>query len=192
MNWNPATAQFQFKVKVNFSPRRRKVRIGPDIQASQLLSEIALVLTKIIVLSQVNGIYDPLGLAGPFTMKAKVLRKAMWMGENKSLGWDDPLPEEVRKVWINFFQELFSMEEVKVPRCVRPLECIDNPILILFSDGSDTAFGAAAYVRWKRRDGLCESRLLSAKSRVAPLKRVTICRLELNRAVLSKRLRFFF
>ena len=67
VNWNPATDQFQFKVKINFSPRRRKVRIGPDIQASQLLSEIALVLTKRMVLSQVNGIYDPLGLAGPFT-----------------------------------------------------------------------------------------------------------------------------
>ena len=191
VHWNPATDQLQFNVKVNFSPRRRKMRTGPDMQASQLQSDIPFVLTKRIVLSQVNGIYDPLGLAGPFTIKAKVLMRKMWIGKIRNFEWDDPLPVELRKEWIYFFQELFLMEEIKIPRCIQPDEIIGDPLLIIFSDGSEAAYGAAAYVRWERKDGSYESRLISSKSRISPLKKATIVRLELNGAVLSKRLRVF-
>ena len=124
-------------------------------------------------------------------MKAKVLMRKMWMGGNKDLGWDDPLPEETRKEWIDFFLELFLMEEVKIPKCIRPLKFIGDPMLILFSDGSEMAYGAADYVRWQTVDGTYESRLVSAKFRVEPWRKVTIVRLELNGAILSKRLRVF-
>ena len=44
-----------------------------------------------MVLSQVNGVYDLLGLAIPFTVKAKILMRKLWSGNAKSLGWDDPI-----------------------------------------------------------------------------------------------------
>ena len=54
-------------------------------------------LMKCIILSQVNSIHDPLGLAGPFTVKAKMMMKQIWASNNE-LGWDDPIPEITRTV----------------------------------------------------------------------------------------------
>ena len=61
--------------------------------------------------------------------------------------------------------------------------------LVIFSDGSSQAYGGVAYCRWKLTSGRFESRLIAAKSRVAPIKIIDIVRLELCGAVISKRLR---
>lgn len=49
------------------------------------------------VLSTVNSIYDPLGLAVPALREGRLLQKLVVMGKNKNndkpLGWDDPLPD---------------------------------------------------------------------------------------------------
>ena len=58
----------------------------------------------------------------------------------------------------------------------------------MYCDASRLAFGAVAYIRWKRRDGKYDVRFVAAKSRVAPLKELTIPRLELQAAVLGSRL----
>ena len=69
---------FEYRINLNFSPKHRKVRTGPDTKLEQLLENHNFALTKRAVLSQVNGIYDPFGLATPFTMKAKVLLQRLW------------------------------------------------------------------------------------------------------------------
>ena len=61
----------------------------------------------------------------------------------------------------------------------------------MFSDASEQAYGTCAYVRWKTSNGQYESRLLAAKGKVAPSKKISIVRLELNGAIMSKRLRNF-
>jgi hypothetical protein len=61
-------------------------------------------------------------------------------------------------------------------------------VLCIFSDASRKAFGACAYVRWCVANRKYESRFIAAKSRVAPLKELTIPRLELQAAVLASRL----
>jgi hypothetical protein len=50
------------------------------------------------------------------------------------------------------------------------------------------AFGACSYIRWKLADGSFGVRFIAAKSRVSPLKQLTIPRLELQGAVLASRL----
>lgn len=62
-------------------------------------------------------------------------------------------------------------------------------MLILFSDGSNLAFGACAYIRWETAWDTFFARLLMAKNRIAPTRQLTIPRLELCGAVLSARLR---
>ena len=47
------------------------MRTESDIELHQLQEKIPQVLTKRMILSQVNGIYDPLGLAGPFYCSGK-------------------------------------------------------------------------------------------------------------------------
>ena len=56
-----------------------------------------------MILSQVNGIYDPMGLASPLTVKEKILMRRLWASEVK-LGWDDTIPDELRNEWVEFFR----------------------------------------------------------------------------------------
>jgi len=54
-----------------------------------------------------------------------------------------------------------------------------------------TGFGSVAYIRWKLVTGKWWSSLVTSKSKITPKNRITIPRLELNGAVLSKRLKEF-
>ncbi|XP_068203689.1 uncharacterized protein [Palaemon carinicauda] len=65
----------------------------------------------------------------------------------------------------------------------------EDPMLVIFSDGSSVAYGACAYVRWGLEGDSYVSQLILAKNRIAPTKKLTIPRLELCGAVLSCRLR---
>ena len=62
-------------------------------------------------------------------------------------------------------------------------------IISYIFDGSSQAYSGITYCRWKLTSGRFESRLITAKSRVAPIKIVDIVRLELCGAVISKILR---
>ena len=188
VKWDVLNDQLYFKVKLNFSQRHRKIRTEPDIREEELPERIPNVLSKRSLLSQVNGIYDPLGLATPFTVRAKILLRKL---NAQKLDWDDPIPQTERNEWIKFFGELFNMERVRFNRSTKPEGATGKPKLIIFSDASEQAFGACAYIRWELENGSFESRLLLAKSRLAPLKKLTTVRLELNAALLSARLKEF-
>ena len=54
-----------------------------------------------------------------------------------------------------------------------------------FSDASDIGYGQASYLRMVNEDGKVYCCLLIGKSRVTPLKFVSVPRLELTAAVLS-------
>lgn len=70
---------------------------------------------------------------------------------------------------------------------MKPNNVVGLPQLIIFSDGSDVAYGFAAYIRWKLKDGSFWVRLIMSKSRVSPLKKISTPRMELNGALLAKR-----
>ena len=73
-------------------------------------------------------------------------------------------------------------------RSLTPEDATALPILCIFSDASNEAFGACAYVRWRTESNEYVTRLIATKSRVAPLKPLTILRLELQAAVMATRL----
>ena len=186
--WNPRTDQLCFRVKFDLqmkSKRKRPPPQGIDITSSQDIK-----LTKRIVLSQVNRIYDPMGLATPFTIRAKGLMRSLWISENKS-DWDDPIPDMLKKEWMNFFDDLPNMEQEVFERCIKPANARGDPILVIFSDGSEVAYGACAYARWNTTDNSYESRLIISKNRLSPVKKMSIDRVELCGAVLNKRLKTF-
>ena len=160
------------------------------IYGSKLLDPSNPSLTKRKILSYINGIYDPLGIVAPVTIKAKLMICTLWT-EERNLKLDDPIPSHIEKMWMTFFGELCRLEEVKFKRCIKPKDAVGKPELILFSDGSKESYGAAAYARWVTTKGTYKSALLASKNRVAPAKTVIIVRLELCGAVLSKRLRMF-
>ena len=81
------------------------------------------------------------------------------------------------------------MTEIKVGRWhlveSRPIAEIQMHV---FCDASELAFGAVAYLRFTFKDGEYETSFLMSKSRLAPLKAVTLPRLELNAARCGARL----
>ena len=90
LEWERERDEFHFKAKLNFSIRKRKVRIQPDLKRSEVPENIPCILTKRQILAQVNGIFDPLGLISPFTAKAKILLPKLW-GQDNKLGWDEEI-----------------------------------------------------------------------------------------------------
>lgn len=110
----------------------------------------------------------------------------MWKSK---LDWDEIVPEELHKIWLRFYNDLFSLNSLKVARNVlidAKKECYLE--LHGFCDASEKAYGAVVYIRSIDKDGRVSSNLLCAKSRVAPIKPLTIPRLELCGAVLLSKL----
>ena len=134
--------------------------------------------------------YDPLGLAGPLTVRAKILLRRLW-GTEQKLDWDDPIPDENQQNWSIFLNDLRDMNQIRFTRCFKPMDAIGEPILIVFSDASKDAYDACAYVRWQRKNNQFESNLILSKNRLAPIKKMSIDRVELCGAVLNKRLKVF-
>ena len=96
MKWNPATDANLFLTELKF--KQKKIMIESPNQNEN--HSILLILTKIIILSQINAFFDPLGLASPFTIRAKILMRRLWMhGRLKNLSWDDPMTQWKRGLY---------------------------------------------------------------------------------------------
>ena len=189
MIWDKESDVFRFKVKLNFSEKKRKIRTCPNISQLEVRHISDNQLTKRQILSQINGFYDPLGLASPVILQAKIMMSQLW--KIPGLDWDDTIPACDYEKWIDFFYNVFAMENIKFNRCLKPLTAIGKPICVTFSDASEEAYGAVSYVRWKLSNGDYESRLIAAKSKVKPKNKITLVRMELNGAVVASRLQEF-
>ncbi|GFT29153.1 integrase_H2C2 domain-containing protein [Trichonephila clavipes] len=103
------------------------------------------------------------------------------------LDWNDPLPSNLVSYWKSFIDALESINCLDIPRyCLQDKSIITK--LHGFSDSSEKAYGAALYLRCINTSGEISVRLLCSKSKVAPLKSITIPRLELCGAVLLSKL----
>ena len=142
--WHPTEDFLHFKVRLNFSPKRRGIRTGPDITIRELRDITPDLLTRRRLLEQVMGLFDPLGLLSPFLLKAKVYLRETLV---EKLGWDDSISSTMASKWIEFFTHLFSLENLKFPRCLTPTTAVGNPGLVILSDGFEVAYGCAAYIR---------------------------------------------
>ena len=93
MQWSPRDDVFKFTVHLNFSRKRRGIHISPNLSPEQLSIETPAALKKRMVLLQMNGVYDPMGLIALFTVRAKILMRKLWQVP-KQIGWDYPIPTE--------------------------------------------------------------------------------------------------
>ncbi|XP_052755676.1 uncharacterized protein LOC128201782 [Galleria mellonella] len=141
-------------------------------------------ISKRTILSHVSQIFDPLGLLSPTIIIAKVLLQKLWLLQ---LGWDDEVPRDVLRAWTVFVKGLSMLNTIRIPRHVTANEAICTELHI-FTDASQTAYGACIYVRTVTNNGLVSVKLLCSKGKVAPLKPVSIPRLELCGALLGARL----
>ena len=139
------------------------------------------------ILSTVSSIYDPLGLVAPVILQGKRILQELC---RDGVGWDDKVPEDIRPRWERWRSELPALEKLKVPRCHKPNEYKEIKTVELhhFSDASQNGYGQCSYLRLTdSNDRICCS-LVMGKSRVTPLKPVTIPRLELTAAVVASKI----
>ncbi|XP_071862271.1 uncharacterized protein [Bombus fervidus] len=137
-------------------------------------------LTKRIISSEIAKIYDPLGLLSPVIVRAKMLLQRIW---TLKIDWDESLPADVHTEWRKYYTQLPLLNNIRFPRktIIKSAAEIE---LHGFCDASEKAYGACVYLRTITPDGHVWIRLLTAKSKVAPLKSLTIPRLELSGALL--------
>ena len=141
-------------------------------------------MTRRGLLGAVCSVYDPMGFVTPFTIRGKWLVQDL---AREKVSWDEPLGKQHLKSWQEWLKELEVIPEVKIERCLQPQEFGDISKVELhhFSDGSTAAYGSASYVRLVNTKGQVRCHLLFTRSRVTPLKQMTIPRLELAAAALS-------
>ncbi|XP_075157775.1 uncharacterized protein LOC142231042 [Haematobia irritans] len=143
------------------------------------------VITKRSVISDVARIYDPLGIAGPVVVAAKIFIQQLWEDQ---ISWDDELPEDRKTKWHAFRNALNMLDNTHIPRHVFDGQTAKHIQMHVFVDASERAYGAAIYIRSKLPNKRIIVRLLCAKSRVAPLQKVSLPRLELCAALLGAEL----
>ncbi|XP_017797085.1 PREDICTED: uncharacterized protein LOC108578295, partial [Habropoda laboriosa] len=132
-------------------------------------------ITKRTLLSQISQLFDPLGLLGPIIISAKIIMQQLWKA---AIGWDDNVPQPIQQSWLNIKNELHVLSNFSAPRGIITTQMIQLQ-LHGFCDASESAYGACIYIRSTNKEGKHAVHLLCAKSRVAPVKTVSLPRLEL-------------
>ncbi|KAL0153126.1 hypothetical protein M9458_051582, partial [Cirrhinus mrigala] len=135
------------------------------------------------ILSVVASVYDPLGFLAPFIISGKKVLQEMC---RKGIGWDEPLPTELRPRWESWLNDFPNLRKIQIPRCFTPpnIGKILRTELHHFSDASSKGYGQCSYIRLVSESKV-HCALVMGKARVAPTKVVTIPRLELTAAVMS-------
>jgi hypothetical protein len=163
ISWNPTTDTFEFKVYV------------PNAETT----------TKRKLLSEASKLFDPLGWLSPTIIQAKVLLQQLWLS---GINWDEKLPENIAIKWRKYKQALPELEQVKIPRWINNLRC-NTSELHGFCDASEVAYAAAVYFISQDENGIRTVTLLTAKTKVAPIKsKISLPRLELCGALLLAKL----
>ncbi|XP_011858442.1 PREDICTED: uncharacterized protein LOC105555996 [Vollenhovia emeryi] len=158
--WSPSKDTFRYKVSLKEGETR---------------------VTKRVMLSQICRLFDPLGLVGPVITLAKILMQELW---SLGIDWDESLPMHLHRAWDQMKLQLYLLNELEIPRSVIPGKTNSQIQIHGFCDASEKAYGACVYLREQDERGLLTGSLLCSKSRVAPMKALSLPRLELCGAVL--------
>ncbi|XP_052429387.1 uncharacterized protein LOC127970733 [Carassius gibelio] len=157
---------------VNFSKRKKKVRIGQDLLEEEVRLRTPNPLTRRYLLSQVAGLYDPLGLVTPAKQKGTILvRKAFQEAGSGCLtrhSWDTALSEGIRGEAIDLFEEYVQLQKVKFQRSLTPPNWKGKSWAVTFSDGSDKTYGAVLSLRWNTSQGV-DVRLVESKAQMGKI-----------------------
>ena len=172
----------------NVLPIERALGVQWCVQSDALQFRVVLKdkpLTRRGILSSISSIYDPLGPAAPFLLKGKQILQDLCKTQ---AAWDETVPDSVRVRWEKWRGELHELAELKIRRCYKPDNFgeVKSVELHSFSDASVNGYGQCSYLRMVNNRDEVHCALVMAKSRVTPLKPVTVPRLELTAVVSTK------
>ena len=168
VSWNVITDEFEYDLSKLFEYAR------------------TLPPTKPSVLKLSAMIFDPLRFLCAFTILLKTFFQSLC---TDNVNWDDSLSGRVLKSWNRIMSDLSSLQPIRISRCYFAIS--NNPLVFElhgFSDASCKAHAAVVFLRTVYVYGGSDVRFMAAKSRVAPVKKQSIPRLELLGAVILARL----
>ncbi|XP_049316979.1 uncharacterized protein LOC125779750 [Bactrocera dorsalis] len=169
--WQPSSDCFGFKLKFHYVA---EAVINGERRP-----------TKRELLSIVMSIFDPLGFLSNFVIGAKLLMRELWKHD---VYWNDPLPNDVNAAWTKWRKQLPEIVKYAIPRYYFRNGAPQVLQLHIFVDASEDAFAAVAYIRSQSLSGEFDVAFVCAKTKCAPMKTLTVPRLELQAAVLGTRL----
>lgn len=164
LQWNPKTDYFTYK--------------------TAMIAESDIRPTKREFLSTTAKIYDPIGWLAPTIILIKILYQRLWVHQ---IEWDEQIPEEVNQIYQKYRIEFPLLEKASIPRWINTNKS-KRLELHGFCDASNNAYAAVIYTKTIDDNGNIGVSLLTSKTRVAPIQKITIPKLELSAAVLLIRL----
>lgn len=171
MSWNTEDDTFLFQ--------NRFARVHPAVVSGERRP------SKREILSVAMSVFDPFGLLSDFMLTAKIILQDLW---RIGVSWDEQVPKNINERWQSWRAEIHMTSLCRIPRCYSPaIKNTRDLQLHIFADASEVAFAAVAYWRIATDDGV-QLAFVCGKSRCAPLKLLSIPRLELQAAVLATRL----
>ncbi|XP_052472158.1 uncharacterized protein LOC128028879 [Carassius gibelio] len=164
LQWCAETDTFRFKMAVQERP-----------------------LTRRGILSVISSVYDPIGFLAPFALPAKLMLQNLC---RLNCGWDDHISPNCQLQWVGWLEDLRKLSTFSIPRCIKPKDFgpLTSAPLHHFSDASEDGYGTVSYLRMQNDKKKIHLAFILGKARVAPLKKVTIPRMELTAAVLAVRI----
>ena len=143
-------------------------------------------LTKRMLTSNIARMYEALGWYSPTIIKIKIMLQQLWVAK---IAWDDLVPLAVQNAWEKWKSELPTLNKCTIHRCYYPAGAdVSSRELNGFCDASELAYGGVVYLRAQDSNENLSVALVIAKTKVAPIKNLSMPRLELCGAVIVARL----
>ncbi|GFU42112.1 integrase catalytic domain-containing protein [Nephila pilipes] len=141
-------------------------------------------LTKRWLLRCIASCYDPLGLFSPFTIIGKILFQDTWI---LGIKWDELLPTNLSTMWYAAVKQLDDICSIKISRYIGISSHTPYSVHV-FCDASERAYGSVLYIVTSQSN----VHIVCSRNRLAPIKKVTLPRLELLAALMGTRLLKYF
>ncbi|XP_071037149.1 uncharacterized protein [Parasteatoda tepidariorum] len=132
--------------------------------------------TKRSLLQSTAKFYDPLGLFAPVLVLEKIMFQCPWFC---GLQWDEILPPDIASKYNRWSTELSLLKYVRIPRWIG-VSNLSNIEFHIFCD-------ASIYMRSRTGNNITV-RSVCSRSRLSPVKKITLPRLELLSALTGARL----
>ena len=140
--------------------------------------------TKRILLKRMTTLFNPLGFLSPYIIRIKAVMQELWI---QGLDWDTTIRHQQNNKVTSWFEELKDLLMVKVPRYLQKTSKVIQRVIHVFTDASSEAsYGAAMiYQQCIYENDTISTRFVTSKSKVSPLKSISILRLELLGAAIG-------
>ena len=168
-------------------PKERVLGVSWNIETDNIVFDItdkSYGFTRRNILSVIGSVYDPLGIVSPLVLPARLILQDLC---RKEIGWDEDLSENDIHKWKQWLSDLPKYKSISVPRCIKPdhFHDISRIELHRFADACESGYGTVSYIRFISTGDQIHCELLFAKSKVAPLKKITVTRMELASATIA-------